>query len=222
MEKAYGTEHELWSCPIIKNINMLTHFGTMRTEYPEDSFFGRIYAGVELSNDDPDYPSFVAAIERARAVCAEYNEPKYKTREELNGILGKLLQAEVDPETVINPPFYCDVGFNIDLGKCVRINTGCVFLDSNRIIIGNYVMIGPNVTIVTPDHTRDPEGRRNVGTVSKPVIIEDDAWIGTGAIILPGVRIGRGAIVGAGAVVTKDVPAGTTAVGNPARPIGGK
>ncbi len=192
----------------------------MRIEYPEDSFFGRMYAGAELNNDDPDYPSFAAAIERARAVCAEYNEPKYRTREELNGILEKLLQADVDAETMINPPFYCDLGFHIDLGKCVRINMGCIFLDSNRISIGDYVMIGPNVMIITPNHSRDPEGRRNVGTISKPVAIEDDVWIGAGAIILPGVRIGRGAIVGAGAVVTKDVPAGATVVGNPARPIG--
>ncbi|MDN5357399.1 MAG: maltose O-acetyltransferase [Candidatus Methanomethylophilaceae archaeon] len=192
----------------------------MQNDFAPNSFFGRIYAGRELSSEDPDYQEFTDALERARCICDEYNEPRRRTPEERREILGRLFTDEIDPDTMINPPFRCDVGFNIVLGRQVLINCNCTFLDSNHIIIGDFVMIGPNVTIITPDHSRDPARRRAVGTVSKPVTIESDAWIGAGSIILPGVKIGKASIVGAGSVVTRDVPPGTTVAGNPARPIG--
>jgi maltose O-acetyltransferase len=191
----------------------------MRKDFPPDSFFGRIYAGEELSTEDPGYQEFAEALERARRICEEYNTG-YKTPDERREILERLLMDEVDEDAMINPPFRCDLGFNLKLGKRALINSNCMFLDSNRIILGDYVMIGPNVTIITPDHSRDPRSRRAVGTVSRPVVIEDDAWIGAGSIILPGVTIGKGSIVGAGSVVTKDVEPGTTVAGNPAKPIG--
>lgn len=192
----------------------------MRKEFLPDSFFGRIYAGKELSNEDPDYQEFADALERSRHICDEYNEHVPMTADVRRDILKRLFMDEVDPSTMINPPFRCDIGFNVDLGKHVLINSNCMLLDSNRITMGDHVMIGPNVTIITPDHSRDPVRRRVVGTVSKPVVIEDDAWIGAGSIILPGVTVGEGSIVGAGSVVTRDVPAGTTVAGNPARSIG--
>lgn len=194
----------------------------MQNKFSSDSFFGKVYAGKEVNNDDPGFGEFLEALENARSICIEYNESKYRTPDELREILRKLLLCDIDKETVIYPPFRCDIGFNIKLGKNVLINSNCFFLDSNTITIGDFVMIGPNVTIVTPNHSRDPVKRRRVGTISKPVVIEDDVWIGAGATILPGVTIGAGAIVGAGSIVTRDVPAGKTVGGNPARIIGEK
>lgn len=194
----------------------------MQNNFSPDSFFGKVYAGKEVNNDEPGYEEFIEALENARSICVEYNEPRYRTPDELREILGRLFLYEVKAETIIYPPFRCDIGFNIRLGKNVLINSNCFFLDSTTITIGDHVMIGPNVTIVTPNHSRDPVERRRVGTISKPVLIKDDVWIGAGAIILPGVTIGEGAVVGAGAIVTKDVPAGKTVGGNPARIIGEK
>ncbi len=187
-----------------------------------NTFFERVYACEEVHNDEPGHEEFVKALERAKKLCMEYNEPKVRTDEELRNILEKILLSEVDEMTVVNPPFRCDLGFNVHLGKNVMINCNCFFLDSNTVSIGDYVMIGPNVTIVTPNHSKDPEGRRRLGTVSEPVIIEDDAWIGAGAIILPGVTVGRGSVVGAGSVVTKNVPPGVAVAGNPAKIIRGE
>ncbi len=202
-----------------KNIKSTAHRVVMRKDLPPDSFFGRIYAGKELSNEDPGFQEFAEALERARHICDEYNAGG-RTPDERREILERLLMCEVDPDTMINPPFRCDLGFNLTLGRHVLVNSNCTFLDSTSIVVGDYVMIGPNVTIITPDHSRDPQRRRAVGTVSRPVVIEDDAWIGAGSIILPGTTVGKGSIVGAGSVVTRDVPAGATVAGNPAKPIG--
>ena len=194
----------------------------MRKDIFRNEFFHRIYAGEEVHDGDPGYSGFVEALERARDICLKYNESKVMTREERTELLEELFLEDVDENVAINPPFRCDIGFNIEMGRNVRINSNCFFLDSTTIRIGDHVMIGPNVMIVTPNHSRDPVERRRTGTISKPVVIEDDVWIGAGAIILPGVTVGAGAIVGAGSVVTKDVPAGATVAGNPARRIGGE
>lgn len=187
-----------------------------------NAFFERVYAGEEVHRDEPGHEEFAKALERARNLCMEYNRSGIRTDEEQRAILEKILLDEVDGLTVVNPPFRCDIGFNIDLGENVMINCNCFFLDSNRISIGDNVMIGPNVTIITPNHSRDPEGRRRFGTISEPVTVEDDVWIGAGAIILPGITVGKGSVVGAGSVVTKNVPPGVTVAGNPARIIRGE
>jgi maltose O-acetyltransferase len=95
----------------------------------------------------------------------------------------------------------------------------CVILDCNEVRIGNHVMIGPNVQLYTAAHDLRAEPRNRGIEVAKPITIEDNVWIGGGAIVLPGVRIGRNAVVGAGAVVSRDVPANTVVAGNPARVI---
>ncbi len=118
---------------------------------------------------------------------------------------------------VIRPPFFCDYGYNIHLGDEVFLNFNCVILDVVKVTIGDRTQIGPGVQILTADHPRDPAQRRTGLEFGRPVTIGADVWIGGSAIVLPGVRIGDGAIVGAGAVVTRDVAAGATVVGNPAR-----
>jgi maltose O-acetyltransferase len=123
---------------------------------------------------------------------------------------------------VIRPPFYCDYGTNISLGRGVFLNFNCVILDVCAVTIGDDTQIGPGVQILTPDHPRDPDQRRLGLEFGRPIYIGRNVWIGGGALIMPGVSIGDDAIIGAGAVVTRDVPNGVTAAGNPARVLSKK
>ena len=117
----------------------------------------------------------------------------------------------------IRPPFHCDYGFNISLGDGAFLNFNCVILDVVAVAIGAKTQIGPGVQILAADHPRDAAERAGGLEFGLPISIGANVWIGGGAIILPGVRIGDDALVGAGAVVTRDVPPGATVVGNPAR-----
>jgi maltose O-acetyltransferase len=127
------------------------------------------------------------------------------------------LLGQIGQNSVIEPPFYCSYGQNIHIGDHVFLNVLCTILDCNTVHIGHHVMIGPAVQIYTATHHLQAEARIQGWEVAKPIAIEDNVWIGGGAILLPGVRIGRNAVVGAGAVVTRSVPADTIVAGNPAR-----
>ena len=126
--------------------------------------------------------------------------------------------GRVGVDAVIRPPFFCDYGYNIRLGDGVFLNFNCVILDVVEVSIGDRTQIGPAVQIYAADHPRDAATRSSGVEFGRPVRIGCDVWIGGGAIILPGVTIGDGAVIGAGSVVTRDVGAGTTVTGNPARP----
>ena len=128
--------------------------------------------------------------------------------------------AVVGEGALIRPPFHCDYGFNISLGAGVFLNFNCVILDVVAVSIGDGAQIGPAVQILAADHPRDPAGRASGLEFGRPINIGRNVWIGGGAIILPGVGIGDDAVVGAGSVVTRDVPRGATAFGNPARGAG--
>jgi len=151
----------------------------------------------------------------AHSVCREFNESAEYSAQALNK-LSSLFNV-VGEGLYIEPPFFCDYGYNIDLGQGVYFNFNVTILDCARVRIGNFVKFGPGVQIYTVGHSLDRIRRRAGDEFALPISIEDDVWIGGSAIILPGVNIGQGAIVGAGAVVTKDIPAGATVVGNPAR-----
>jgi maltose O-acetyltransferase len=125
--------------------------------------------------------------------------------------------AEVGEGAVVRPPFHCDYGYNIHLGANAFLNYNCVILDVVEVSIGEGAQIGPAVQIYAADHPRDPAQRRAGFEFGRPVRIGKFAWIGGGAIILPGVSIGDESVVGAGSVVTRDVPTGATVIGNPAR-----
>ncbi len=118
---------------------------------------------------------------------------------------------------MLRAPFHCDYGSHITLGAGAFINFNCVFLDVAAISVGKGAQIGPGVQLCAADHPRDVATRRAGLESGRPIAIGAHAWIGAGAIILPGVTVGQGAIVGAGSVVTRDVPAGATVMGNPAR-----
>ena len=119
--------------------------------------------------------------------------------------------------TVVRPSFQCCYGRNISLGRDVFVNFNAVILDVCAVAVGDGAQIGPAVQIYAADHPRDPARRRAGIEWGRPVSIGRNVWIGGGAIILPGVSVGDDAVVGAGSVVTRDVPAGATVVGNPAR-----
>ena len=121
--------------------------------------------------------------------------------------------------SLIESPFHCVYGYNIHIGDHVFLNFLCAILDTNEVRIGNHVMIGPTVQIYTAAHHLKAKERNQGLEVAKPVTIEDNVWIGGGAILLPGVKIGLNAVVGAGAVVSRDVPPNTVVAGNPARVI---
>ncbi|QBE61806.1 sugar O-acetyltransferase [Pseudoduganella lutea] len=138
---------------------------------------------------------------------------------------GELLRegfGEVGTNCVVRPPFHCDYGYNIRLGAGVFLNFNCVILDVVEVEIGDMTQIGPGVQILTADHPRDPALRAQGLEFGRPVRIGRNVWIGGGALIMPGVTIGDNALVGAGSVVTRDVPAGVTVAGNPARPLAGR
>ncbi|CAP53586.1 acetyltransferase, CysE/LacA/LpxA/NodL family [Xanthomonas campestris pv. campestris] len=147
---------------------------------------------------------------------ARYNAAAQQPAAQRHALLVERL-AEVGAGAVIRPPFHCDYGYNIRLGAGVFLNFNCVILDVCEVSIGDGTQIGPAVQFYAADHPRDATDRASGLEFGRPIHVGRNVWIGGGAIILPGVRIGDDALIGAGAVVTRDVPAGATAVGNPAR-----
>ena len=117
------------------------------------------------------------------------------------------------------PPFHCEYGKHIEVGKNFYANINCVMLDVGKITIGDNVMFGPNVSIYTAGHPIHPESRNSAYEYGIPVTIGDNVWIGGNCVVLPGVKIGNNAVIGAGSVVTKDIPDNVCAAGNPCRVI---
>ncbi|POF63883.1 maltose acetyltransferase [Novacetimonas maltaceti] len=167
----------------------------------------KMLAGELYVASDPE-------LQRDMAQCAEwlrrYNNHDGFLRDRLGGV-GK--------DATIRAPFHCDYGYNIFLGDNVFLNFGCIVLDVAPVRIGHGTQVGPAVQILAADHPRDASLRRRMLESGRPVTIGENVWIGAGAIILPGVVIGNDAIIGAGSIVTRDVPAGVTVAGNPARPL---
>lgn len=156
--------------------------------------------------------------EKSRVVLEEFNTMSWKREKErmelLKGIFGHL-----EDDAVIVPPFYCDKGTQIYIGKHFYANTGLLILDEADVRIGNHVFIAPRVCIYTASHPIDAGVRRKDLEVAKGVTIGDDVWIGGNVVINPGVTIGSGVVIGSGSVVTKDIPSGVIAAGNPCRVI---
>jgi maltose O-acetyltransferase len=166
---------------------------------------------------DASDPELLAARVRARRLTQRLNQldPDDPAR---SALLGELLGA-IGSGSWVETPLYCDYGSQITLGARVFVNMGCIFLDAAPITLGDDVQLGPAVRLLTSDHPRDAV-RRAAGLESaQPISIGERTWLGGGVIVLPGVEIGHDSVIGAGGVVTRSIPSGVTATGNPCRVI---
>jgi maltose O-acetyltransferase len=180
----------------------------MRTER-EKMIAGELYDALD--------PELVQARERARDLCWDFNATREREQDRRREITTQLFARGGD--TVwLQPPFFCDYGSNVRLGERVYFNFNCVILDVCEVTIGDFAFFGPAVQIYAATHPLNAALRRTQ-EFGKPVVIGSDVWVGGGTIICPGVTIGSRTVIGAGSVVTKDIPDGVVAVGNPCRVV---
>jgi acetyltransferase-like isoleucine patch superfamily enzyme len=175
----------------------------------------RLKSGGKISLDDPEYFMIREVIDRTIRLSVQLNAAE--SIAEVRNLLSKIIGTTVSDTTTVFAPFYTNFGKFISIGKNIFINHACSFLDMGGITIEDGVLIGPRVNLVTENHPLNPDERSAL--LTKPIRIKQNAWIGAGATILPGVTIGENAIVAAGAVVSKDVPDNVIVGGIPAKII---
>ncbi|MGH9479978.1 MAG: DapH/DapD/GlmU-related protein [Terriglobales bacterium] len=176
-----------------------------------------------IDRQTPESAVMVEGVKRATAITEALYRLTFSDADGIRARFSELIGRPVDAGFSLIPPFYTIGGEHIRLGRNVFINQNCTMDDLGGIDIADDVLIGPNVSIITSSHTLEPS-RRHTCVIAKPIVIERNVWIATGAIIIGGVRVGENSVVAAGAVVTRDVPPDTLVAGNPARvlrPIGG-
>ncbi|MDN3919469.1 sugar O-acetyltransferase [Roseateles violae] len=175
----------------------------------------KMLAGADYDAGDAE---LLALRQRARRLCQRLNALDPADTATQQALTAELLGVD-SSDAFITPPFFCDYGLHLKLGARAYFNAGCTVLDVAPVTIGEHVLIGPAVQIYTALHPLDARRRRAGVESGAPVAIGDDVWIGGAAVICPGVTIGAGAVIGAGSVVTRDVPPGVFAAGNPCRVI---
>lgn len=182
------------------------------------SNYGRLVSGDTYAIGD----SYMATLmDRAKALCERFNATPQSAPDRHLALLRQLFGSVGDrPQVLV--PFHCDYGRHIHVGDRFYANHGCVFLDCATITFGDDCFLGPHVQVYTPHHPLDPHERAKGHETAHPVTVGDRVWIGGNAVILPGVSIGSDTTIGAGSVVTKDIPAGVVAAGNPCRVIRSK
>ncbi len=151
-------------------------------------------------------------------LCYEYNKIKPSSmnerKEKIKSILGK-----TKDNFLIEQPFVCDYGYNIEIGENFYANHNLVILDANKVKFGDNVFIAPNCGFYTAGHPINADMRNEGLEYAKPIEIGNDVWIGGNVVVLPGVKIGNNVVIGAGSIVNKDIPSNSVAVGNPCRVI---
>lgn len=186
--------------------------------------FQKCMDGEFFNGSDPE---LVEMTLRAKRLLVQFNATDFGDTEKRRAILREML-GSVGKHVHVDIDFHCEYGKNIFIGDKVIINMNCTLVDNNRIEIGNGVLIASNVQMYTATHSTNAWERTRIDwddeksfcmTYSQPIRIEDHAWIGGGAILLPGVTIGENSVVGAGSVVTRSIPKNCVAVGNPCRVI---
>ncbi|MEV3874692.1 DapH/DapD/GlmU-related protein [Streptomyces sp. NPDC049906] len=165
-----------------------------------------------------EFTRHVERIVEVTEATSRLNVLRFSDTEARAELLSVVFGAPLPESVTIYPPFFTEHGLNTTFGEDVFVNQGCTFMDRGGIRIGNGVMIAPKVSLVTGGHPL-PLAERREHLSFAPIVIEDEVWIGTAAVVTQGVTIGAGAVVAAGAVVTRDVPAGTVVAGVPARVV---
>ena len=184
-------------------------------EHKASDIFERLRAGEPIRLDDPEYFKITEVVNRTIKISQRLNNSTDTAQ--MRQYLGEIIGSIIEENTTVFAPFYTNFGRFTKIGKNVFINHACSFLDMGGITIEDEVLIGPRVNLVTENHPLEPTDRRAL--VTKPILIKRNAWIGAGAIILPGVTIGENSVVAAGAVVSKNVPDHVVVAGIPAKII---
>jgi acetyltransferase-like isoleucine patch superfamily enzyme len=172
--------------------------------------------GGVIQANTPESRELVKRVKNAMRITAELNALVTDDFDQVRSIFSKLIGKKVDETCQIIPPFYTNDGHNIQIGKNVFINYACSFMDVGGITIEDGVLIAPKVNLITGGHPLSASERRKQ-IIFKPILIKKNAWIGTAAIIMPGVTIGENSVVAAGAVVTKNVLPNCLVAGVPAK-----
>lgn len=155
-------------------------------------------------------------LQKCKDICFEYNQLRPSHHTERINILYQLF-GKVKSILAVQSPFWCDFGYNIEVGENFYANHGCVIIDCAKVTFGDNVFIGPNCGFYTAGHPIDSE-RRNVGLeYAHPITVGNNVWFGGGVQVLPGVTIGSNVVIGSGSVVTKDIPDNVVALGNPCK-----
>ena len=162
-------------------------------------------------------PSVMNEQKRARRLTQKLNTMDRADFEGIQAVIKELFGKCED--AWVNPPFYCDYGHNIEVGKNTFINYTCTIIDVGKVVIGDYCQIAPNVSIYTAGHPVHPAARNTAYEYGIDITIGNNVWIGGNSVIMPGIHIGDNVVIGAGSIVTKDIPAWTVAAGNPCRVI---
>ncbi len=171
-----------------------------------------------IATGTPESAAFAANVKRAMAITAILNRLTYDDADEIRAVFSDLTGRPVDQSFRLIPPFHTAHGLEIRVGRRVFINQNCTVYDFAAIVIGDDVMIGPNVSLLSASHPVAPSRRRS-HLLGKPIVIGDNVWIAAGATVIGGVTVGENSVVAAGSVVTRDVPPNTLVGGNPAAVI---
>ena len=190
--------------------NNLNHQYDMETE-KEKCKRGELY---DANND----PELVAERQACKRICHEYNSLSPDETEKREKIIRKLI-GKTGKQFIIEQPFYCDYGYNIEIGENFYANMNCVILDGAKVTFGDNVFIAPNCGFYTAGHPLDTALRNQGLEYARPIKVGNNVWIGAQVCVLPGVTIGDNCVIGAGSVVTNDIPDNSLAVGNPCRVI---
>jgi galactoside O-acetyltransferase len=184
------------------------------TRAHEEEVLARIAKGLVYTESEAAFQAPGRRIEE----IFEYNHTPPSETERRRSLLVSIF-GSVGERTVLLPPFHAGFGSNVHIGDDFFGNVNLTLVDDVDIRIGDGVMIAPSVTLTTTGHPVHPERRADFGRFSEPIVIEDKVWIGSNAVVLPGVRVGYGSVIGAGSVVSRDIPAMVVAVGAPCRTL---